>query len=56
MKMNGKGPRVLVGVRVVTLLGGWKSLEPGEPPVNKTVYAYYYREKGMSTQCVYPHA
>ena len=35
MKMNGKGPRVLVGVRVVTLLGGWKSLEPGEPPVNK---------------------
>ena len=23
IKMNGKGPSALVGVRVVTLLGGW---------------------------------
>ena len=39
MKINGKVPRVLVGVSVVTLLGGWKSLEPeGLPPVNETVY------------------
>jgi len=39
MKMNGKGPSVLVGVSVVTLLGGWKSLEPvGLPPVNESLY------------------
>jgi len=39
MKMNGKAPSVLVGVSVVTLLGGWKSLEFEElAPVNKRVY------------------